>query len=314
MPRRIPRPKECTLCGRGVVNSFVCRRCGKELRDLLVGAVEEQGQPGIIWYIHRLTETAYRQARMEQASDAHGSTSYVDEDGKACSDGYGLLADHRARKLLGKISVLLARWNADLDPLVGSQRHDSPWVSVVVAGRGSGGLDAVRARRLAANIPALRHHCADIGGLHADLLQYAKDAWKIINRPNDIICGPCPNPVTDKDDPVEHPCGVLLYAEKHAETVQCPKCRAEHEVCVLRENLKHIAHDMLFTGPELLRLMETRLNDKISKSTFYQLISDGRLAYRAINGDGAMQYTYNDVCEAREKPKPVRRFRNASPA
>ena len=306
MVRRIPKPKECTLCGRNVVNSFVCRRCGKELRDLLIGSTEERGQPGIIWYIHRLRETAYRQGRMEQALGAH-----------ATSEGYSQLADMRAVRLMSKISVTLARWNADLDSLVSTQRRDNAWVSVVVAGRGSGGLDEARSRRLAANIPALRHHCPDIKGLHHDLLEYAKAAWKIINRPNDICCGRCPNPVLTKNfEGTNHdgvvPCDTMLYAEEHAETVQCPKCRAEHNVSELREKLKSLTRDMLFTGPELLNLMATSLNDKIAKSTFYQLISDGRLLYRGINEEGAYTYTYADVCEAREKPKPVRRFKRVS--
>jgi hypothetical protein len=309
--KRIPKPKECTLCGRGVVNSFICRRCGKELRDLLIGSSEEQGQPGIIWYIHRLRETAYRQAKMEQVGE-YGSTSYVDEDGKACSDGYGLLMDHRAVALLHRISVLLARWNADCEALIDPQRKVNALRAVTVAGRGLAGLDEVYARRLAANIPALRHHCPDICGLHRDLLEYAKQGWKVINRPNDICCGRCPNMIPDKDPPhEENLCDAWLYAEEHAETVTCPKCRAEHDVSELREKLKHLTRDMLFTGPELLHLMATGLNDKIPKSTFYQLISDGRLQYRTINDEGAHTYTYADVCEAREKPKPVRRFKSA---
>jgi hypothetical protein len=317
--RRVPKPKECGLCKRAVVNSFICRRCAKELRNLLIGegwpdSLGETGcgQPGIIWYIRRLRETALRQARMEQAC-VHGGTSYVDEDGHACVDGYGLVMDMRAKRLLARISVTLARWNADLDPLLGTHRHDSPWVSVVVAGKGSGGLDEARARRLAANIAVMRHHCAGIGTLHHDLLEYAKQAWGVINRPNDICCGPCPTLTmhfTDgKPDSELKPCDVLLYAEEHAETVVCPKCRAEHDVAALRQALKSLTRDMLFTGPELLKLMATSLNDKIAKSTFYQLISDGRLTYRGIDGKGAMQYTYADVCEAREKPKPTRRLR-----
>jgi hypothetical protein len=296
MPRRIPRPKECTLCGRAVVNSFICRRCGRELRDLLVGSAQEQGQPGIVWYIHRLRETAYRQARMEQAS-VQGTV-----------EGYALLMDWRAKKLLGKISVLLARWNVDCAALSATQSRQNAWVSVVVAGKGFGGLDEARARRLAANIPALRHHCPDISGLHADLLRYAKDAWKVINRPNDICCGRCSAMIPDKDPPhKENPCDAMLYAEEHAETVVCPKCHAEYDVCELREKLKNLTRDMLFTGPELLNLMATNLNDRMPKSTFYQLISDGRLLYRGINDEGDYTYTYADVCEAREKPAPTRR-------
>jgi hypothetical protein len=286
MSRRIPKPKTCTLCGRAVVNSFICRRCGKELRDLLIGSSEPDGQPGIVWYIQRLRETAYRQARMDCSLGA-----------KSSHHGYYLFGDARALVLLRRISLTLARWDSDLSALIEPQRRNHPLMRVLVAGRGSDGLDEARSRRLAEHIPALRHNCGQVRTLHGDLLEYAKQAWRIINRPNDICCGPCPASA----------CGTLLYAEEHAETVQCPKCRAEHDVCALREELKRITRDMLFTGPELLRLMETRLNDRITKTAFYQLIRDGRLAYRGINAEGLMCYTYADVLEARAKESPHRR-------
>jgi len=66
----------------------------------------------------------------------------------------------------------------------------------------------------------------------------------------------------------------------------------------------HRDDDMLFTGPELLRLMKIRLNDRMPKSTFYQLIRDGRLLSRGFSREGQPQYTYDDVCAARDKPKP----------
>jgi hypothetical protein len=224
----IPKPKECTNCGRAVQNSFICRRCGIELRDLLIGSKEDKGQPGIIWYIQRLRETAYRQSRMTLV----GTTAVrndVDPDDTGVDSGYALLADNRAVKLLSQISVTLAVWNADCDALAGSARHDNPWVAVVVAGKGSNGLDEARARRLAASIPRLRHTSPGIKGLHADMLGYAKKAWRIINRPNDICCGPCTaiHPDTSQSPPVEKMCRIMLYAEEHAEIVACPKCRTE---------------------------------------------------------------------------------------
>jgi hypothetical protein len=128
-----------------------------------------------------------------------------------------------------------------------------------------------------------------------DLLAYAKEAWKIINRPADNCCGPCPSTVD------ESPCGTLLYAEEKATVVQCPRCRKRHNVEALRESLRNAVRDMLFTAGELRKLMDTRLNDRMPKATFYKMIQDGRLVARCTADDGVKMYTYNDVCMARQK-------------
>jgi hypothetical protein len=285
MPRRrVVKSMQCTNCGRGVQNSYICRRCGIELRDLLIGSKEDRGQPGIIWYMRRLRETAYRQSRLDDGPSTR--ISY---------EGYGLLTDQRALRLLGRISVTLALWNNELDPRGGVN------MGVLVHAERYDALDEWRATRIAANIPKLRHHSPNIKNLHTDMLKHAKDAWRVINRPNNICCGPCPNMVKDAE------CATMLYAEEHAEKVQCPQCHVEHDVSVLRDELKRRTRDMLFTGPELLRLMETRLNDRMSKSTFYRMVQDGRLQPRTTrleNDQHVFVYTYDDVCEARRKPEP----------
>lgn len=308
--QRMSSSKECSKCKRTVSDSFLCRRCGRELRELLIGdgtvkpVVEDEHskrQPGIIWYIGRLRETAYRQARMAQGLGA-----------KSSHTGYYLFGNHEAAKLLAKIRTTLAYWSADLDRLVAPHRHDDDGSGVMTLPEKSGGLDAWRATYLAEHIPELRHRCKDIGSLHADMLGYARDAWRIINRPSDICCGPCPNLVEDEDKPnTVKKCEIMLYAEEFAEEVQCPKCRARHDVLALREELKRQTRDKLFTGSQLLRLMETRLNDKVPKSTFYKLISDGRLLARGWDQDKNPMYTYADVCEAREKPVPGRKSKSA---
>jgi DNA-directed RNA polymerase subunit RPC12/RpoP len=296
-----------------VQNSYICRRCGRELKELLVGdgtrepVVEERhskAQPGIVWYIHRLRESAYRQAKMAQALGGHHG-----------SHGYYLLGDHEAIKLLARISATLAIWDDRCEAVVGPQKHVNLLVTRGTPERLSGHvLAALRARALAEHIPELRHNCPDIGSLYNDMLGYAKAAWKVINRPDDICCGPCPNLITDKDEG-EKLCETMLYAEEFAETVRCPKCRTEHPVSDLRDELKRQVSDMLFTGPELLKLMETRLNDRVPKSNFYRMIQEGRLLSRTTrleDGERVPLYTYDDVCEAREKTPPRGRPRKKS--
>jgi hypothetical protein len=296
------KPDKCGNCGSAVNDAFICRRCGRELRDLLISEGWPDrtgelgaGQPGIIWYMRKLHESAYKQSRLQRGG-ARGS-----------QHGYYLLGDNRAIKELSKISKTLTLWNAQLDALIGAQTLEEVR-SRSATRNGYHDLDAHRARRLAAHIPELRHKCPGIASLHTDMLDYAKRSWKIINRPNDICCGACPNLVPDKDPPhEENPCGVMLYAEESEEKVQCLKCRAVHDVVALRADLVERSRSTMFTGAQLRLMMETRLNDKMPKTAFYQLIRDGRLQPRGFDGDKAPMYTYDDVCAAREKTKPGRR-------
>ena len=200
MPRN--KPKACTVCGRAVSDSFVCRRCGRELRELLIGngwpsrPGSEPNQPGIVWYLRRLRETAYRQASMERSLGARTS-----------SKGYALLPDQRAVVLIARITATVGNWNDVLDRLKCPESDES-------AARRGKDADTARIHRVANNIPVLRHNCADLDRLLHHLLDYAKDAWRIINRPDDICCGRCPNMLRDNNkDEVE--CGRMLYAEEY---------------------------------------------------------------------------------------------------
>lgn len=310
MAGKTQKPKACNVCSGTVNEAFICRRCARELRELLIGdgvtkaVVADQhpkGQPGIAWYIERLRETAYRQTLMDRCLGA-----------KTGRSGYDQLGNKAAIDLLGKIHWTLGHWNDRLTTLAGSVTPGTGAAVVLAYPDGFDGLDGLRAAHLADNISALRHHCSDVDKLVSDLLGYAKDAWRIVNRPDDICCGSCPAMVAERDENRmetgrEVECGVMLYAEEFAEEVECPKCHAHHDVSKLREGLKHRARGMLFTGPELLKLMETRLNDRMPKSTFYQLVRDGRLRARGFDNDDQAQYTYDDVCEARDKPKPGRK-------
>lgn len=281
----------CKTCQRATNDAFICRRCGIELHDLLVGSREPDGQPGIVWYLGRLRESAYGQTKLARPLGA-----------KSAREGYALLVDKRAVQLLGEITRCLARWEAITE---GLRALHSPEMMLVHTGtpeRAVERLDVRRARYIAVHARMLRHHCRDVHRLQAELMSFARRGWSIINRPDDICCGPCPSPTGE-------PCGTLLYALEGASTVRCPNCHAVHDVSELREALRAHVKDMLFTGPELRKLMETRLNDHIPKSTFNQLIRDGRLKSRRWDADCEPMFTYDDVCEAREKPKPARKVR-----
>lgn len=287
----------CKVCQRVTNNAYICRRCGIEIRELLVGGRDPDSQPGIVWYAKRLRETAYGQSRISRSLAA-----------RSANQGYALLTDTRAVKLLRRINLSLARWEATVERLRVLWGDEKVLVHTGVAEMALERLETRRARYIAARVVLIRHRCEEADRLHAELLSFARQAWKIINRPFDNCCGPCPTFITEENEIVSR-CDTILYAEDGAGKVQCPSCRTEHDVEELRHGLRLHVHDMLFSGPDLMSLMETRLNDRISKSTFYQLIRDGRLQARCEDDDGIALFTYNDVCTARDKPKPDRRSR-----
>lgn len=284
----------------------MCASCGAELRELLIGGPSVRSQPGIIWYIGRLLEQAYGESRLGTIDSSH-TDDY----------GYALLIDDRATTLLARINGTLREWVAYCDPLASMLRHEQakggtlPHLASLDLPMG------LQARYLAGHLKVIRRR-EDSRVLYDALLNYAKDAWRIINRPADLCCGPCPTklPSPPRDEP-EYECGTMLYANEHDDTVQCSVCRQRYDVAELREALRERVKDMLFTGLELRRLMETRLNDRIPKATFYKLIADGRLSPRKfvpikdthpVKFDA--MFTYNDVCEAREKPVPTTTFKS----
>src|SRR4051812_1913103 len=297
MPKHHKRIESCKVCGRATNHAYMCRRCANELHDLLVGSTDVDGQPGITWYVKRLRESAYGQTRLGRSLSARGTVT-----------GYALLGNRQAAQLLARIGTALARWEVVCDRLRASYGDENTVCHSGHPTRDFERLEVKRATYVAANVVLIRHHCADAHRLHAEMLDCARQAWRIINRPNDICCGACPTMVarTEGEAQVlgtaESPCGTLLYAEEGASGVQCPRCHTNHNVEALRESLRNAVQDMLFTRDELTRLMETRLNDRIPHSTFGKLLRDGRLQPRHIDDDEVAWFTYNDVCEAREKP------------
>jgi hypothetical protein len=204
-------------------------------------------------------------------------------------------------------------WEATVEALCATHSDETGWLHTGSLTRDAERLEVKRARYIAAHTVLIRHHCKDAHRLHYQMLEFAKEAWRIINRPNDICCGPCPTILMDTETKSEGACGTLLYAEDWASTtVQCPQCHTLHDVELLRDILKDQVQDMLFTRAELVNLMETRLNDRIPQPTFTKLLRDGRLQPRKHEDDGTPMFTYNDVCEARLKDPPHSKIRAVS--
>lgn len=311
--------KRCNLCGAQILDAYMCADCGRALRELLVGdgsvkAVvagrHPRTQPGIVFYIKQLYKTAYRQSRLAPSVGKTGgecarmkAQECDGTPGNPCdwcdtSTGSGLLADRRATILLRRISVVLSDWEARCYTCKDRAHDDRVLMLIDTAADYPEALSIRQARFLAAHVRLLRRHDKDVLALHNQMLSFAREAWSVINQPPQLCCGGCPNTVGG------HRCGVVLYAPENARTVQCPKCRCKHDVEALREQMRSAALDYTLPATELMHLMETRLNDRIPKSSFYQLVRDGRLTAHSVDAEGVALYTYQDVCEARALPPP----------
>lgn len=297
-------PKRCGVCG-AQCTAYLCGGCGREMRELLVGTgvermVANRVEPGLVWYANRLTEQKHRQARLGVVSGP-----------RTAGDGFDLLADWRATVMLGRIDSGLWKWADTVRPLVrrgslpslgATQGHENGSAGTTTPGGFMVTSTGRQARFLAEHVHKIRLRCPDAAAMHADLLNLTRDAWSVINRPADMFCGPCPTPSLSERGGL---CATMLYTVQGEGTVQCQKCRATHDVDALRDNMRKVVSDMLFTGPEIRRLMETRLADPVGKTSFHRMVNDGRLIARGYNADGDGLYTYADVCEARRKPVVV---------
>jgi hypothetical protein len=293
--------RRCCVCGMAT-GLFLCSTCTAEMNDLLVGSRAARGAPGMVWYAERVAEQAYRQAKLAAAGRVSGTI-----------DGYALLVDRRALDLLGRMREVLRSWAEIVSRLNG--RPDSvPLSSTLSAFRArsrvlypESTLEAVQARYLAAHLNVVAAQCADANRLRSDLMSLSNEARDAINPPPDNFCGPCPTEVGDG----KH-CDTILYANEDASVVRCDKCRVSHDVSLLRAAMREVVWDLLFTSTEILRLMNARLGDRMPKSSFHQLISDGRLIPQGYNATNDPLYTYREVCAARLRPAPAR-TRNKKP-
>lgn len=292
---------QCKKCG-GRSELYLCWECGKDIRWLLVGKPVERRigsqagfdeQPGIVWYLDRLREAAYRQTRLGRGS-AHRKTKPASE-----SD---LLPDKRACELRQQIHNTLSIWVRAITETRGVTFE--PLHGRVGANYSATGADM--ATWLAHHITAVMSE-PDAHVLHADLARCCKEAARLINRPPELYLGLCKQPRTDENG-AEVGCGTPLRADYDAADVQCGRCKTSYEVDALKAALLCQIEAMLFTGPDLLRILAV-IGEPIPSSTWYG--SEGRpgvryrVQPRGWSGDEPM-YVYSDVRAAmmrRDEPE-----------
>lgn len=316
---------ECTRCGERC-ELFLCWNCGKAIRRLLVGqkvarrkGTEAQGEePGIIWYLDRLMESAYLQTRM-------GSSSV-----RTAPDSMPLLPDNRASKLRHTIHAELTSWVKQITegrrvrflPLdsvepefIGPLRPG--WRRIPADYTAS---SADMARWLAHNLLAIMSE-ENAAELYDGLVALTKKAHRAIDRPELQLFGECSKPMGESTEGVPLTCGVKLYAEKGESVVGCPRCRSTYGVDELREDMRTRARDQPMTGADVLRMMRLA-GEAPPPSTFYKVLrrvvprqylhADGQRNQHQTPGCKEL-YAYDDVVtKLDEKPTHRRRERKRS--
>lgn len=290
---------ECTRCGQRC-ELFLCWNCGKAIRRLLVGrkvsrrkATEAQGEePGIIWYLDRLTESAYLQTRM-------GSSSV-----RTAPDSMPLLPDGRASELRHQIHAELTSWVKQLTenrgirflPLdsvepdfIGPLRPG--WRRIAIGYTASA---ADMARWLAHNLLAIMSE-ENAAELHDELVALTRKAHRAIDRPELQLFGECSKSMGENDEGVPLACGVKLYAEKGETVVACPRCRSRYGVDELRDDMRARARDQPMTGADVLRMMKLA-GEAPASATFYKVL--GRVAPRSyLHADGQRNQAWTPGCK-----------------
>ncbi|NGX09129.1 hypothetical protein [Mycobacteroides franklinii] len=290
---------ECTRCGERC-ELFLCWNCGKAIRRLLVGqkvfrrkGTEAQGEePGIIWYLDRLMESAYLQTRM-------GSSSV-----RTAPDSMPLLPDSRASKLRHQIHAELTSWVKQITE--GRRIRFLPLDSVEPDFIGPlrpgwrripadyTATSADMARWLAHNLLAIMSE-ENAAELYDELVALTRKAHRAIDRPELQLFGECSKSMGESDEGVPLACGVKLYAEKGETVVACPRCRSTYGVDELRDDMRARARDQAMTGADVLRMMKLA-GEAPASATFYKVL--GRVAPRSyLHADGQRNQTWTPGCK-----------------
>ncbi|QYC55150.1 helix-turn-helix protein binding domain protein [Mycobacterium phage Boilgate] len=259
---------KCKAC-QGRAELVVCWRCAKRLHRLLVGNGNE---PGLDWYADRLAEQAYGQARMGRPQRKPGGPA-------------PLPLNPAAADLLAEITRSLAAWAAE---------------ALGVSGRTNFSAAAYCAALTRDPARLMAVECAP--KMLVDAERFNRNANRLINRPPDKYCGPCPNVLDNSGQQ----CGMDLRAEPDERMVQCRRCRSVFDVEALRDRLLARVDDEPKTAADLLRLFRW-LGVDVKRSTFYHRLNrvpprmflhrDGTRNDRHADGAKPL-YAYSDVVAA----------------
>ncbi|WNM69016.1 DNA binding protein [Mycobacterium Phage TribleTrouble] len=265
---------ECRNC-KGAASMVLCWSCGKLLRA---------GLAELPWYLARLAESAYGEARTGRES------AKVSTGEKLPS----LPLNERASRLLLEARATLTRWYLGIIPA-----YSEP----VPSGEGC-------ARRLAGEIGALMR-AEDAVDMLAEVRRLRAECEVAIDLPPDLqyvgLCASLLPPVDDHTPPVE--CGSRMYCRQGDAEVECRRCGCRWDVAELQAWMMSRVDETLRSQAEMWRLLKWIGRD-VPRSTFYRLVATEVpcRAYRLADGklvdDPAPSavatpvYAYTDVVAA----------------
>lgn len=307
MSRRAGSGVQCTRCF-GQAQLYLCWNCGKAVRQLLTGLKirDRDGrianiEPGIIWYLDRLTESAVGQAR-------------VGSGGRVAPGSKILLGDERASRLSRQIHNSLSMWAR----LV-TENRGIAFMPVRSVGRSFVGPLPVGWRRLPAGYEAssadmvrwLAHHITavmsepDANEFYRDMESAVKNIRRIIYPAPSVLIGVCPT-VTGEgvDGPIV--CSTPMYGERDDVEVQCRRCRQTYLVADLHNYTNDRIRGELLSANQMWHALHLVNVETGPRSTFFKLLATKVAPQSYEHDDGSRNqkrsqrplYRYEDVVAA----------------
>lgn len=272
---------QCTRagCGRPVVDAYLCRTCGDDLRVELERVIEfnltdSRGKP-LPGLAAELTTTLQRNDRV--GGESVGWITYTPDNGIPYAAHAADAADH--------LRTVLSTWIRDLwetnggHAVLGEFRCEDTLVAMA-------GWLLLRPSWMSLHIAA--------GELYADITEALYRAWRAIDRaPTRAYSGICG--ATDEDTGQE--CGQPLYSDPEHNWVVCKTCGAEWNVHERRQWLLNLAAETPLTATRMAGLLG-HAGISISSARIRAYASDKRIEAVGRDGRGRPLYLISAVRQA----------------
>ena len=265
----------CPICSRKT-DAWLCWECMKRLRETL---------KQVPWLDEQLEVTIDRQDKLgtESTVKAKGTeTPLVFNDGASTfRDTFGaiftrwVLSLTEARGVKFKhIDCACTHPVGFIGPLHPGERRERCHLRPVTT--------ADLAAWLSHNAVAIMHS-EDAELCYHEITAAAEKAVEWINRPEPpVYRGPCPTIMgEDRGRPIY--CATDLYADKGSAFAKCPRCKADHDVYEIEQNLLGEMDGILMSAAEILRVTR-ELGEPIPRNRFYGWRKDGKIMTRAYRG------------------------------
>ncbi len=254
-------------CGRPVQDATICQDCSDRLEQAL------EDTPALV---HDLEITRSRQSRI-------GSQSI------------GIVVRGAERPL---------PWDQHASEATDLLRDTlNSWVRVVLDGgaarprmlAGQASRITVMARFLLAHHERLRQH-PDAADAVDEIGHAVDNARRVTDRaPDRMYAGPCREEYGPDGDTGERCCTAHLYAT-NPRAVQCPNCKAIHDVPPRQAWLLAVAQDQLETATNLSQAL-SRLGESVTPERVRKWAQRGRVLPHGHNERGHPLYRVGDVLE-----------------